>query len=73
MENKLNKIFSNVFHLDENDDKTELKMGDLPNWDSMGHLNLITSLEEELDIFFTNEEIVKINSFEKIHNLLKSK
>ena len=73
MENKLNKIFSNVFHLDENDDKTDLKMGDLPNWDSMGHLNLITSLEEELDIFFTNEEIVKINSFEKIYNLLKSK
>ena len=73
MENKLNKIFSNVFHIDENVDKTELKMGDLPNWDSMGHLNLITSLEEELDIFFTNEEIVEINSFEKIYNLLKSK
>lgn len=73
MENKLNIIFSNVFNLDESEAKTGIKMGDIPNWDSMGHLNLITSIEEECGIYFSDEEILEMNSYEKISDLLSKK
>ena len=70
MEQKLNLIFSSVFNLKEGDAKAHLKIGDIPNWDSMGQLNLITAIEEELGIYFSTDEIVEMNSYEKISELL---
>ncbi|MCK4820461.1 acyl carrier protein [bacterium] len=43
------------------------------NWDSLKHMNLILSLEEEFNIIFSDEEIVEMLSVKIIVETLKKK
>ena len=40
-------------------------------WDSIGHMNLVATLEDEFDIMFDTDDIIDFNSFEKGIELLK--
>ncbi len=42
-------------------------------WDSLKHMNLILSLEEEFSVSLSDEEIMEISSIEDIIKLLKKK
>tara|TARA_B110000003_G_C16524779_1_gene486487 strand:- start:104 stop:343 length:240 start_codon:yes stop_codon:yes gene_type:complete len=44
-----------IFKIDE-----DTSIGDFPNWDSMGQLIIITSLEKEFDIKFDPEDIMEL-------------
>ena len=41
-------------------------------WDSMKHIEIITTLEEELDISFNIEDIPKLTSMKKIVEAIKN-
>jgi len=47
--------------------------GDLPEWDSLGHLNLLTNLEETFNISFDMEETMSIQSIQDLKDILDSK
>ena len=47
--------------------------GDFAEWDSLGHLNLLTSLEEKYDISFDMEETMSIQSIKDLKETLISK
>lgn len=42
-------------------------------WDSIQHINLVSSLEEEFDIRFNDEEIVEMINFGLIVYIIKQK
>ena len=42
-------------------------------WDSLGHINIITAIEEDFDIEITPEEISEIATVADIKTLLSSK
>ena len=42
-------------------------------WDSLKHMSLILSLEEEFSVSLSDEEIMKISSIKDIIKLLKEK
>ena len=42
-----------------------LKYQDVEAWDSIGHMDLIASLEDEFDIMMEADDIIDFNSFEK--------
>ena len=44
---------------------------DVPGWDSVGHMGLISELEDAFDIQFETDDIVDFNSYEKGKELLK--
>jgi acyl carrier protein len=44
------------------EDITDLKMGDLTEWDSLGNFNLILAVEKHFDIQFDISDIENINS-----------
>lgn len=44
-----------------------------PEWDSIGHMCLITTLEEEFEIELEPSEIMGISSFERGIEVLKAK
>ena len=73
MEEQLKLLFANILNIETSKITNDLKMGDVSNWDSLGHLNLITAIEEEFNIFFSNDEILELNSFEKFYDLLITK
>ncbi len=51
---------ANVFLIEESEIKENASSDSIPQWDSIGHLNLITSLEEEFNIVFTEDQIIEM-------------
>ena len=45
---------------------TELKIGDLKGWDSLGNFNLLLAIEEDFSIRFSMEQISGIKSVKDI-------
>lgn len=43
----------------------------ITNWDSIGHMNLIATLEDEFDIMMETDDIIDFSSFEKGIEILK--
>lgn len=48
-----------------------LKYQDVPAWDSVGHMGLVSELEDAFDIQFETDDIVDFNSFDKGIEILK--
>ena len=44
---------------------------DLPAWDSLGHINIITAIEDEYDIQITPEQIAKLESVAHFKQLIE--
>ena len=62
-----------VFLIEKDSINLETAPGDFPEWDSLGHLNLLTSLEEKLNISFDMEETMSIQSIQDLKNTLGEK
>lgn len=43
----------------------------IPNWESLNHMNLIVALEEEFDIEFTDDQIVEILNYKLLKSILE--
>jgi len=57
---KVIKIIAKALELEVNKIDEDTAIGDYPNWDSMGQLLIITSLEKEFDIKFDPEDIMEL-------------
>lgn len=67
---KYNQAF--ISSLDVQENQLEgLKYQDVPTWDSVGHMGLISELEDAFDIQLETEDIVDFNSYAKGKELLK--
>ncbi len=68
----LQPILQRVFP-DESNFDINITKGEVLSWDSIGHLNLIVEIEDELGVSFSKEEIEKINSFQDLLDLINMK
>jgi acyl carrier protein len=68
---KLTQIFQDIFPNIEKKLISEMKQDELTQWDSLQHLRLIMSIEDEFKIKISTETINKLQSFKKIENFLK--
>ena len=48
-----------------------MKYNEIPEWDSIGHMTLISGLEEEFNISMETDDIVDFSSFKKGIEILK--
>lgn len=55
MDEQVKQIIANVLNVDLNVITAELSSGDIPEWDSVGNLAIISTLEQELGIEFPLE------------------
>lgn len=50
----------------ENDFKVEdLEYNAIPEWDSIGHMTLVSAIEDEFDISMETDDIIDLSSFKK--------
>ncbi|MDC3355047.1 acyl carrier protein [Candidatus Pelagibacter sp.] len=49
----------------------KLKYRDIKEWDSVGHMNLISTIEEKFDIQMQIDDIIDFSSFKKGKAILK--
>lgn len=55
----LNQIFCMVFDDDTIRINPDMTANDVDGWDSLSHVNLITTIEAKLNIRFTQKELLK--------------
>lgn len=66
MENlrKFKGVFTESFGISESN-VNNLKYQDIPEWDSVGHMGLMATLEEVFNIELEIDDIIDFSSFEK--------
>lgn len=60
---KYNEVFKNVFDVDENELNDTFTFNNVEQWDSVGHLTLISKLEDIFDVMFESEDILHYESY----------
>ena len=68
---KYQEIFVKSLSIKENQFSNELKYNEIPEWDSIGHMTLISALEEEFKISFETDDIIDFSSYKKGIEILK--
>lgn len=70
---KINKIISKILKISLNDINDNFEMNKISQWDSVAHLEIITSLEEEFKIQFSSPEISKLIDMKDIKKIIENK
>ena len=65
-----NKVFIDSFKI-KKDKLKKLKYNSIPEWDSVGHMSMIGSLEEVFNITFEMDDIIDFSSYEVGKKILK--
>ena len=66
---KYNKAFIESFNVSE-DKLKGLKYQDIIAWDSIGHMQLMTQLEDEFEVELDIDDITDFSSYEEGKNIL---
>ena len=62
--NEICKVLAKALHVDEV--PKEAKFGDLPQWDSMGHMDVMMLLEEKFEVEINADTISNLLSIQLI-------
>lgn len=65
------EIFIKSFSIDEKKFNEKIKYNDIPEWDSIGHMTLMSDLEEGFNISIDTDDIIDFSSFKKGIQILK--
>ncbi|MFC1585754.1 acyl carrier protein [Fibrobacterota bacterium] len=73
MDKQVEEVIRTTFNLDSQIIDENWTSENLPQWDSMGHLNLMMALEKKFNIKFEIEEMFQIQSLKDASNIIESK
>tara|TARA_B100000530_G_C15821861_1_gene433846 strand:- start:458 stop:697 length:240 start_codon:yes stop_codon:yes gene_type:complete len=68
---KYQKIFIESLSIDTKAFNENLKYNEIPEWDSIGHMTLVSGLEDGFQISMETDDIVDFSSFKKGIDILK--
>ncbi len=71
IEEQVKGIFSSVLGMNLSDVTDDTSMENTSQWDSIMHLNLLTTAEEILNVRFTDKQVITITSFPLLVNAVK--
>jgi acyl carrier protein len=69
-ENTLKQVIATMLNMDAASINEDSSMDNVPNWDSLRHMNLILSLEEEFKVTIPDEDAGNITSYKLIKLVL---
>ncbi len=73
IENKIKKILSVIFLINENKININSSNQNIEQWDSLKQLSLILAIEEEFNIHLSNEETLLLVDFKSILKVVRGK
>lgn len=68
---KLNQLLAETFKISMEEVEKNLGMNDVNNWDSLSHMNLIVSIEDEFKIELSGDEIAEMITFDQIRDIIQ--
>ena len=69
---RYNDIFSQVLGVPVSALNEKFTFADVPQWDSVAHLSLISELEDAFDVMFDSEDILHYGSYEHGKEILRA-
>ncbi|MHC4177354.1 MAG: acyl carrier protein [Planctomycetota bacterium] len=74
MPDEVVEVFRAAFQLDDGFQlQGSMSFDDVPGWDSVGHMNLVTELESRFDISLDMDEIVGLDSVNAVQELVATR
>ena len=70
-EEKYQNIFIKSLSIDNKKFSENLKYNEIPEWDSIGHMTLMSGLEEGFGITMETDDIIDFSSYKKGIEILK--
>tara|TARA_Y100001958_G_C20770032_1_gene246328 strand:- start:281 stop:523 length:243 start_codon:yes stop_codon:yes gene_type:complete len=68
---KYKEIFMNSLSIKDQNKVESLKYNEIDEWDSIGHMSLMSALEEEFKISLETDDIIDFSSYKKGIEILK--
>ena len=68
---KYTDVFMKSLSINESKFNEQIKYNEIEEWDSIGHMTLMSSLEEEFKISLETDDIIDFSSFKKGIEILK--
>ena len=68
---KYKTTFVNSLSLDKKKFSEKLEYNQLPEWDSIGHMTLVSGLEDAFNITLETDDIIDFSSYKKGMEILK--
>jgi acyl carrier protein len=72
IEPKLKKIFQDILW-QEKEVPEKISRRSSEHWDSLAHINLLVSIEQEFSVSFSDNETMDVNSYESALAMLNEK
>lgn len=69
-EQKLREIFAEALSLKLEQVTDELTYNSIPEWDSIGHMTLISEIDAQFDTMLDTDEVLAMSSFAKAKEIL---
>lgn len=68
---KYQKIFEEIFSVNENELNENFNFKDIDSWDSFTHLTLISELEDAFEVMFESDDILHFGGYMNGMEILK--
>lgn len=72
VEKRVHALIVSLFPLADDVASSELRLGNPPEWDSIGHMQLLVAIEENFKIRFPNHEIARLVTIEAISKAIQA-
>ena len=68
---KYDDVFMESFSVSSEELNSELKYDSIPEWDSVGHMSMVSALEDAFDIVLDMDDIIDFSSYDFGIQILK--
>ena len=73
IKNKVSEIVAGICGVEVSEVSENSTVGDFPQWDSVGHLSILSKVEETFDISFEPEEMMEMEDVKDIAEAVNGK
>jgi len=70
MDKKYKKVFIDALSLNGNQKVENIKYNEIDEWDSIGHMTLVSEIESAFNVTFDTDDIVNFSSYKEGKKIL---
>ncbi len=72
MDEQLKEVFATALDLEVEEIEEDSSQDSLEDWDSLGHLNLISEIEKTFKVKITMNEVTEMTTYAKVKEIVNS-
>jgi acyl carrier protein len=70
MDEQLKEVFAEALDLEIEEIEEDSSQDNLEDWDSLGHLNLISEIEKTFKVKITMDEVMEMTTYAKVKEIV---